>query len=67
MYEPVAELAAIRLRGLSESLFKPTQPNSFLLKKRLSNGIVEGFNNKAKLTMRKSYGFRLYKTTQVAL
>jgi transposase len=35
--------------------------------KGLSNGIVEGFNNKVKLTIRKSYGFRTEKTLKVAL
>jgi transposase len=35
--------------------------------KALSNGIVEGFNNKAKLTMRKSYGFRTFRAIEVAL
>jgi transposase len=34
---------------------------------RLSSGIVEGFNNKVKLTMRKSYGFRTEKTLEVSL
>jgi hypothetical protein len=29
--------------------------------------IVEGFNNKAKLTMRKSYGFRTLHVTEIAL
>lgn len=33
----------------------------------LSSGIVEGFNNKAKLTMRKAYGFKEYETIQIAL
>lgn len=33
----------------------------------LSSGVVEGFNNKAKLTMRKAYGFKEYETIQVAL
>lgn len=41
--------------------------NWFKTKKRLSNGIVEGFNNKAKLTMRKSYGFKLFETAELAL
>ena len=35
--------------------------------KGLSSGIVEGFNNKVKLTMRKSYGFRTEKTLEVSL
>ena len=29
--------------------------------------IVEGFNGKAKLTMRKSYGFRTYEMLELAL
>lgn len=41
--------------------------NWFRVKEPLSNGIVEGFNGKAKLTMRKSYGFRYYETLEVAL
>jgi hypothetical protein len=32
--------------------------NYFRAKNEFSSGIVEGFNNKAKLTIRKSYGFR---------
>ena len=31
--------------------------NYFKAKKQLSCGVVEGLNNKAKVTMRKSYGF----------
>jgi len=33
----------------------------------LSSGIVGGFNNKAKLTMRKSYGFMEVETISTAL
>jgi transposase len=33
----------------------------------LSSGIVEGFNNKAKLTMRKAYGFKDVETISIAL
>ena len=29
--------------------------------------MVEGLNNKAKLTMRKSYGFRTFHVTEIAL
>lgn len=35
--------------------------------KRLSSGIVEGFNNKVKLTTRKSYGFGSFKSLELAL
>lgn len=46
---------------------KPLILNWFKAKKQFSSGIVEGLNNKVKLTMRKSYGFREYKTTRIAL
>ena len=35
--------------------------------KGLSSGVVEAFNDKAKLTMRKAYGFKEFETIQVAL
>jgi len=41
--------------------------NWFRAQGALSSGTVEGFNNKAKLTMRKSYGFREYETIELAL
>ena len=41
--------------------------NYFHAKKQFSSGIVEGLNNKAKLTMRKSYGFRIFHVTEIAL
>jgi transposase len=41
--------------------------NYFRAQKLLSSGVVEGLNNKAKLTMRKSYGFRTFRTLELAL
>ena len=41
--------------------------NYFRAKKEFSSGIVEGFNNKAKLTIRRSYGFRSDKIRDTAL
>lgn len=41
--------------------------NWFKAKKAFSSGIVEGLNNKIKVTMRKSYGFRTFKCTEIAL
>jgi transposase len=35
--------------------------------KALSSGIVEGYNGKAKLTIKKAYGFRTYRAIEVAL
>jgi transposase len=41
--------------------------NYFKAKKQFSSGVVEGLNNKAKLTMRKAYGFRTFHITEIAL
>ena len=41
--------------------------NWFKADGKLSSGTVEGFNNKAKLTLRKAYGFRSPETAQIAL
>ena len=41
--------------------------NYFYAKKKFSSGIVEGFNKKAKLTIRRSYGFRSDKLREIAL
>jgi transposase len=41
--------------------------NWFRAKRALSSGVVEGFNNKVKLTTRKSYGFRTYEAVETAL
>ena len=41
--------------------------NWFRAKGALSSGVVEGFNNNAKLTTRKSYGFRTYEAVETAL
>jgi transposase len=41
--------------------------NWFKAKKQFSSGIVVGFNNKAKLTTKKSYGFRTVKAAEIRL
>ena len=41
--------------------------NYFRAKKAFSSGIVEGLNNKVKLTMRKSCGFKTFKAIEIAL
>ena len=46
---------------------KPLIMNWFKAKGRLSSGAVEGMNLKAKLTMRKAYGFKTLKCLQIAL
>ena len=59
--EPMKKVARM-LRSHRELLL-----NCFRAKKRISGGIVEGFNNKAKVTTRKAYGFRTFRAAQVAL
>lgn len=59
--EPMKKIARM-LRAHRELLL-----NYFRAKKKFSSGIVEGFNNKAKVTMRKSYGFRTFRITELAL
>jgi len=41
--------------------------NYFKAKKEFSSGVVEGLNNKAKVTMRRSYGFRTFRILELAL
>jgi transposase len=41
--------------------------NYFKAKKQFSSGVVEGLNNKAKVTMRRSYGFRTFRILELAL
>jgi hypothetical protein len=41
--------------------------NYFRARKEFSRGVIEGFNNKAKVTMRKAYGFRTFKAKELAL
>jgi transposase len=41
--------------------------NYFRARKEFSSGVIEGLNNKAKVTMRKSYGFRTFRITEIAL
>jgi transposase len=41
--------------------------NYFQAQKLISSGVVEGLNNKAKVTVRKSYGFRTFRVLELAL
>jgi len=41
--------------------------NYFRAKKAFSSGVVEGLNNKAKVTMRKAYGYRTYEILELSL
>ena len=59
--EPMKKVARM-LRAHRELLL-----NYFKAKKQFSSGVIEGLNNKAKVTMRKSYGFRTYRILELAL
>jgi transposase len=56
------ERLVVSLRGKRKLLM-----NWFLAQGTISSGIVEGMNNKAKLVMRRAYGFRTYRAVEVAL
>jgi Transposase len=53
--------------GVSDRSHRALILNYFRARKQFSSGVVEGLNNKAKLTMRKSYGFRTFHVTEIAL
>ena len=59
--EPLKKVART-LRSHRELLL-----NYFRARKEFSSGVIEGLNNKAKVTMRKSYGFRTFRVTELAL
>jgi transposase len=46
---------------------QPLIRNWFVARGTISGGVVEGFNNKAKLATKKAYGFRELKTLEIAL
>jgi len=46
---------------------RPLLLNWFRAKGQLSSGVVEGFNAKAKLTSRKSFGFRTFRGAEITL
>lgn len=59
--EPMKKVAKMLKRH------RPLIMNWFVAKGKLSSGIVEALNNTAKLTIKRSYGFRQYKTLEYAL
>jgi transposase len=59
--EPIQAVARM-LRGHRELIL-----NWFRARKAFSAGVVEGLNNKAKLTTKRAYGFRSYTVLEVAL
>lgn len=59
--EPMKKIA-VSLRQHRELIL-----NYFRAQKLISSGVVEGLNNKARVTIRKSYGFRTYRVLELAL
>lgn len=59
--EPVKKVAKMLRNHETEIL------NWFKVYPRVSNGVVEGFNNKIKLVMRKAYGYRTFHVFETAL
>lgn len=57
------------MKKVAKSLRKhsPLILNWFQAKGEISQAAVEGMNNKSKLTIRKAYGFRSFRTAEVAL
>ena len=63
---------AIPHRALQEDRSLPPSArelilNYFRAQKQFSSGVIEGLNNKAKVTMRKSYGFRTFRILELVL
>jgi len=59
--EPIKKIAR-QLRRHRELIL-----NWLRAKKLFSSGVVEGFNNKAKITLKKAYGFRTFSAMEIAL
>lgn len=59
--EPMKQIAKMLRRH------QPLLLNWFRAKGQFSSGVVEGLNTKAKLTSRKSFGFRTYHAAEIAL
>lgn len=59
--EPMKKVARM-IRSHKELLL-----NWFRAKKAISSGVMEGLNNKLKLTTRKSYGFRTFRVAEIVL
>ena len=65
----VARSRLAPLKRVAKSLVKHRALllNYFIARKEYSSGVVEGLNNKLKLTLKKSYGFRTDLARKVAL
>jgi transposase len=55
------------IKKIARSLDRELIPNYFRAQKLISSGVVERMSNKAKVIMRKSYGFRTYRVLELDL
>lgn len=62
-----SQLAPIKKFVKTVRKHQPLMMNWFKAKKQYSSGTVEGMNRKVNLVTRKAYGFRQYKTLEIAL
>ena len=62
-----SRLAPLRKVATTLRKHRPLVVNRFRIGRMYSSGAVEGLNKKAKLAMRKAYGFRSYKTYELTL
>ena len=66
-YTPIYKLEPMKKIVCSLREHEELLMNWFRAKGEISAGVVEGFNNKAKLTTRKAYGFRTANGIETAL
>ena len=55
------------MKNIARSLRQHREPQLFPRSEAAFQRVVEGLNNKAKVTMRKSYGFRTFRCLELAL
>jgi transposase len=62
-----SRLAPLKKAANSLAKHREVLLNYFRAKKTISGGVIEGLNNKVKVTFRRSYGFRTDKAREIAL
>ena len=62
-----SRLAPLKKAAKSLAKHREVLLNYFRAKKTISGGVIEGLNNKVKVTFRRSYGFRTDKAREIAL
>jgi transposase len=65
--DPLVALAFLLAVARMLRRHRPLLLNWFRARGEISAAVVEGFDNKAKLTTRKAYGFRSFRCMEIAL